>query len=66
MTTHKATWPGHLDLLTYDRSVLKPVMGMVVDTSRLASSTLRELKLNADDSLASDHLMLVADFQIGQ
>ena len=38
-------------------------MGMIVDTTSLSSDTLRELKLNAKDSLASDHLLLVADFQ---
>jgi hypothetical protein len=56
--------PGRLDLLTYDRSVLRPSLGIVVDTTRLSSSTLRELKLSAEDSLVSDHLMLVADFQL--
>ena len=63
ITKDGSFWPGRLDLLTDDRSVLKPVMGMVVDTTRLSSSTLRELKLNAEDSLVSDHLLLVADFQ---
>ena len=28
------------------------------------SHALRELKLNAQDSLVSDHLLLVADFQL--
>ena len=57
-------WPGRLDLLTYDRSVLKPSRCTVVDTTRLSSRAIRELSLNAADNLASDHLMLVADFQL--
>jgi endonuclease/exonuclease/phosphatase family metal-dependent hydrolase len=64
ITKDESFWPGRLDLLMYDRSFFKPSMGMIVDTTRLSSSTLCELTLNARDSLASDHLMLVADFQL--
>ena len=66
ITKDESFRPGRLDLLTYDQTVLKPVMGMVVDTTRLSSDTRRELKLDAQDSLVSDHLLLVADFRIGQ
>jgi hypothetical protein len=64
ITQEESFWPGRLDLLTYDRSALRPSMGLVVDTTRLSSRALRELKLSDADSLASDHLMLVADFQL--
>lgn len=57
-------WPGRLDVVTYDPATLKPSNGCIADTSRLLENTLRELKLRAQDSLASDHLLLVADFQL--
>lgn len=55
-------WPGRLDLLTYDTARLQPAMGCVMDTSLLSPNALRRLGLCGDDSWASDHLMLVADF----
>ena len=51
-----------MDALTHDGK-LKPLNGCVVDTSRLSEEVLSDLRLRAHDSLASDHLVLVADFQ---
>ena len=59
-------WPGRLDLITYDPSVLRPTAGLVFDTARLSKLTLENLGLQATDSLASDHLLLVADFRFAR
>ncbi len=56
-------WPGRLDAVTYDRATLEPLNGCIVDTSRLSEQALSNLRLHAHDSLASDHLLLVAGFQ---
>jgi len=56
-------WPGRLDLVTYDRGTLQQAKGFVLDTSRLTETELGTLGLRARDSLASDHLIVVADFQ---
>jgi endonuclease/exonuclease/phosphatase family metal-dependent hydrolase len=57
-------WPGRLDLVAYDGKALKPESGFVVDTSRLSDKAIVDLGLRVQDSLASDHLSLVADFQL--
>ena len=57
-------WPGRLDLLTYDATALEPKSGFVLNTEDLAESLLSELGLRRDDSTASDHLLLVADFAL--
>jgi endonuclease/exonuclease/phosphatase family metal-dependent hydrolase len=57
-------WPGRLDLVTFDANVLTPARGIVVDTSRLSDEALGGLGLRAEDSLVSDHLLLVADFRV--
>ena len=64
LRSEESFWPGRLDVVTYDPATLKPSNGCIVDTSRLSEMTLRELKLSAQDSLVSDHLLLVADFQL--
>jgi endonuclease/exonuclease/phosphatase family metal-dependent hydrolase len=56
-------WPGRLDLVTYDQTVLRPAGGFLLDTNSLSKKSLRDLLLLVHDSSASDHLMLVADFQ---
>ncbi len=56
--------PGMLDLLAYggDADMLK---GFVINTRTLPSRTLESTDLRADDSIrASDHLVLVADFDL--
>jgi hypothetical protein len=55
-------WPGRLDILTYDTARLKPATGCVIDTSLMSQQALAGLALRVDDSSASDHLLLVADF----
>lgn len=54
--------PGRLDLLIYDRGALTPMNGYVLDTRELDGATLGALGVQANDSLGSDHFMLVADF----
>jgi hypothetical protein len=57
-------WPGRLDLVTYDHAALRPAGGFLIDTSSLSKKSLRDLRLLAHDSEASDHLMMVADFHV--
>ena len=57
-------WPGRLDLLIYDATSLEPKSGFVLNTEDLSESLLSELGLRRDDSTASDHLLLVADFAL--
>lgn len=57
-------WPGRLDLVTYDNATLRPAGGFLIDTSSLSKKSLRDLRLLAHDSEASDHLMMVADFHV--
>ena len=54
--------PGLLDLLTYSSDLLVARNGFTLDSSELGPELLQELQLEPDDSLASDHLMLVGDF----
>ena len=56
--------PGRLDLVVYDPAALTPRGGFVVDTARLPDETLRALHLRRADSAATDHLLLVADFDL--
>ncbi|MBT6164826.1 MAG: hypothetical protein HOH93_02815, partial [Phycisphaerae bacterium] len=68
-----ATWsdetssftPGRLDLMLYSPLSLEVARSFVLDTSDLDSDTLiaQEL-LGEDTALLSDHLPLVADFQV--
>jgi len=67
-----ATWrnpgssftPGRLDLMVYSPEVFGGARGFILDTSELDSATLGDSGLDANDSAASDHLMLVADFDV--
>jgi endonuclease/exonuclease/phosphatase family metal-dependent hydrolase len=53
--------PGMLDVLVHSPD-LTPRRSFVLDTAELGDATLAKLGLQPDDSQASDHLMLVADF----
>ena len=57
-------WPGRLDLLAYDAARLAPKHGFILNTEDLSESVLNDLGLRSDDSTASDHLLLVADFAV--
>lgn len=57
-------WPGRLDLMTHSTHV-KPVSSFILDSERLSPRDLKTGKLNRNDSRASDHLMLIGDFQFG-
>lgn len=54
-------WPGRLDLLCYSGK-LNPTQAVVFNSSTLPSEQLGNLQ--KEDSLASDHLMLIGDFKI--
>lgn len=55
--------PGMLDLLVHSPE-LTPKGGYVLDTAELDSATLTKLGLQAGDSAASDHLLLVTDLAV--
>jgi endonuclease/exonuclease/phosphatase family metal-dependent hydrolase len=55
--------PGLLDLLVHSPGLV-PRHGFVLQSEELERTELQRLGLQADDSLASDHLLLVADFQL--
>lgn len=55
--------PGMLDLLFYDDRQLTALSGFVLDTRHMSDATLEQLAVEPADSTASDHLMLIADFQ---
>lgn len=59
-------WPGRLDLLTYDAARLTPAKGFILNTDDLPESMLAACGLRRDDSTASDHLLLVADFVVSR
>lgn len=55
--------PGRLDFIFYSRDVARLKKSFVLDTAALPGAVLERNGLRADDSLvASDHLVLVADF----
>ncbi|MHC4977064.1 MAG: hypothetical protein ACYTF7_10740, partial [Planctomycetota bacterium] len=54
--------PGRLDLLTHTSDDIFPMHSYVLDTERLDPGELASMGLLANDSSASDHYMLVADF----
>ncbi len=58
--------PGRLDLIVYDASTLTPTFSEVFDSALLTAERLATLGLQAADSRASDHLMLLADFRFNQ
>jgi hypothetical protein len=56
--------PGILDLVLYDPRRLERRNGFVLDTAELGPDVLEALTLQAGDSAASDHLMVVVDFAL--
>lgn len=54
-------WPGRLDLLCHDGN-LNPTQAVVFNSGTLPEDQLGNIK--KEDSLASDHLMLIGDFQV--
>ena len=61
---HTASFPpGVLDLMFYG-GALTPANGFLLDSRQLDGALLDQLQLASDDSDASDHLMLVADFTV--
>lgn len=69
---HAVTWrsptssftPGRLDLIAFSPETFTSVRGFILDSSELDATTLGTLGLDPGDSEASDHLMLVADFDV--
>lgn len=60
-TSPGSFFPGRLDLLTVQRDALAILNAFTLDTAALSAPTLSTLGLQAGDSDASDHVMLVAD-----
>lgn len=61
--SNSSFWPGRLDLLCHDEK-LTPVNGWVLDSRTLGRSELDGIQ--AEDSEASDHLILIGDFTLGE
>lgn len=55
--------PGRLDLIVYDDQQLRAVHAEVFDSEGIGPERREMLGVQAEDSRASDHLMLIADFQ---
>jgi hypothetical protein len=55
-------WPGVLDLFLVETPRLFTRGGFILDTRRMNAAELATAGLLANDSLGSDHLLLVADF----
>jgi hypothetical protein len=60
--TRTTFWPGRLDLLCHD-SKLTSTRGMILNSGTLTDEELEGTGLERSDSLASDHLMLIGDFE---
>lgn len=56
--------PGKLDYMLYSEKTLTPRNGFLLDTALLNPTELAQLKLHADDSAISDHLLSTVDFQL--
>ena len=56
--------PGRLDYLTYDAARMRRTGGGVVDSGKMSESLASRLNIRAEDSLASDHLLIFGDFLI--
>lgn len=54
--------PGVLDLVVYDDNAISHRNHFLMDTALLNASELAALNLQAADSAASDHLLMVVDF----
>lgn len=54
--------PGRLDLIVYESPRLVSMLAQVLDTEQMSAEALAAAGLQAADSRASDHLMLIADF----
>ena len=61
---NESFWPGRLDLVLHSPT-LDPLQSFAVDTADLDLAALEGMGLRSDDSLGSDHLLLVTDFAIG-
>ncbi len=56
--------PGALDIAVYSPDRLTPRNGFVLDTAQLNDTELGHLGLTGDESLVSDHLLMVMDFSL--
>ena len=64
-TTNPGSFPpGRLDFMVYAGSVMKVVNSFIFDTGKLSIEELNEFGLNANDTKVSDHLPVVADFDL--
>ncbi|MCP4608443.1 MAG: hypothetical protein GY845_07000 [Planctomycetes bacterium] len=55
--------PGKLDYIVYSTKTLIPKNGFLTNSELLNRTERRQLKLDADDSKISDHLLITVDFQ---
>ncbi len=57
-------WPGQLDYLLYSDSVLRAARSFVLFTPEMSAANRQKWGLEQGDSLASDHLLFCADFEL--
>jgi len=55
--------PGRLDWMLIDETKSKAVNAFVLDTRSLTDASLNLMKLQRDDSKASDHMPIVIDLK---
>ena len=55
--------PGKLDYIVYSTGTLIPKNGFLTNSELLNQIELNQLKMEADDSKISDHLLITVDFQ---
>jgi hypothetical protein len=53
---------GKLDYIVYSPESLLPKNGFLLDSSLLNQTELKQFKLNADDSKATDHMLIITDY----
>lgn len=56
--------PGRLDFIVYSGSVMEMVNSYIIDSKKLDSFELSQYGLSPDDTEVSDHLPVVADFDL--
>ena len=54
---------GKLDYIVYSPESLLPKNGFLLDSSLLNQTELKQFKLNTDDSKATDHILIITDYQ---
>ena len=64
-TTNPGSYPpGRLDYVVFSGSVMEEVNSFVLDSKKLSDTELTQFGLNKNDTEVSDHLPVIADFDL--